>query len=80
VPAWRLASGPDGKALKGERDVYLDGAYRSVPVHDRGRLRPHACVGGPAIVEERESTVLVTGRFDLTVDEALNIVLRRTMA
>jgi N-methylhydantoinase A len=77
VPAWRLA--PDGAAPapKRERDVYLGGVYRRVPVYDRERLPVGTRIAGPAIVEERESTVVVTARFDLTVDASFNVVLRR---
>src|SRR5690606_14120494 len=50
-------------AIKGERLIYLpeDGAFVEVPVFDRYLLGPGTRFGGPAIVEEREST-LVIGR------------------
>jgi N-methylhydantoinase A len=77
VPAWRLAPDAGAMAPKRQRDVYLDGAYRSLPVYDRDCLRAGSRLPGPAIVEERESTVVVTGNFDLIVDESFNVVLRR---
>jgi N-methylhydantoinase A len=82
VPAWRLPAGASAVTVppKTERDVFLDGAYRRIPVHDRDRLVPGTRIAGPAIVEERESTVVVTPAFDLTVDDSLNVVLRRTRA
>ncbi len=77
VPAWRFAREGWSPAPKGERDVYLGGRYRRIPVYDRDRLPVGSRVVGPAIVEERESTVVVTEHFDLVVDEAFNVVLRR---
>ncbi|GIX49129.1 MAG: hypothetical protein KatS3mg131_3340 [Candidatus Tectimicrobiota bacterium] len=51
-------------ALKGYRDVYLPeaGGFRPCPLYDRARLAPGETVVGPAVVEERESSlVLFTG-------------------
>ena len=48
-------------ALKGHRDAYFEqlGGYHSTPVYDRYGLDPGAEIDGPAIVEERESTLIV---------------------
>ena len=80
VPRWRLEGDPGAGAPvpKKRRDVFLRGAFESVPVYDRGRLAPGARIAGPAIVEERESTVVVTPGFDVRVDESFNLVLQRT--
>ena len=55
--------GPEthGGGLKGERPVFLteEGRFVDCPVLDRYGLEPGATVSGPAIVEERESTVFV---------------------
>jgi N-methylhydantoinase A len=79
VPAWTVRTDASGGAAtpKTERPVYLRGAYRALPVYDRSRLAPATRVAGPAIVEERESTVVITEAFDVHVDEQLNVVLRR---
>ena len=67
------------KALKDSRPVYLPdiNEYRSTPVYDRYRLGPGATFAGPAIVEERESTTVVDAAATATVDEYLNLVVRR---
>src|SRR5439155_17594304 len=47
-------------ALKGTRPAYFPehGGYVETPVYDRYRLGPGAALLGPAIVEERESTLI----------------------
>ncbi|MEV0056586.1 hydantoinase/oxoprolinase family protein [Saccharopolyspora shandongensis] len=71
-PAARLGfeSTSDGRdALIGHRDAYFspDG-YAPTPVYDRYRLRPGAVLTGPALVEEREATLLVPPGARCTVE------------
>jgi len=64
-------------ALKGKRRAYFpehDG-YIETPVYDRYALAPGATFSGPAIVEERESTLIVGPGGRGRVDEHLNIVV-----
>jgi N-methylhydantoinase A len=58
-------------ALKGERKAYCGRAREFIPhaVYDRYRLPPGAEVAGPAIFEERESTVIVGDGARARVDE-----------
>jgi N-methylhydantoinase A/oxoprolinase/acetone carboxylase beta subunit len=67
---------------KGKREIWIpaDGRYRSTPVWDRYALPPGWRGVGPAVIEEIESTTIVTPAFDVTVDEALNLVLTRRQA
>jgi N-methylhydantoinase A len=64
-------------ALKGTRPVYVpeSGSHRITPVYDRYALAPGARVRGPAIIEERESTVVVAAHCTAVVDEFLNVVM-----
>ena len=64
-----------GDAQKGTRAVYFapDG-YRETPVYDRYRLTPGTRITGPAIIEERESTCLITPGYQATVDTAFNVI------
>ncbi|MGW5741128.1 hydantoinase/oxoprolinase family protein [Amycolatopsis sp. NPDC003861] len=57
----RLTSASSGEARKGTRQAYFPsaGGFVDTAVFDRYRLEPGTRVGGPAIVEERESTVVV---------------------
>jgi N-methylhydantoinase A len=64
-------------ALKGKRRAYFpehDG-YIETPVYDRYALAPGASFSGPAIVEERESTLIVGPGGRGRVDEHWNIVV-----
>jgi N-methylhydantoinase A len=67
---------------KAERPVFIpsDGTFRTVPVWDRYALPPGWRTEGPAIIEEIESTTVVTPAFDARIDDGLNIVLTRRTA
>jgi N-methylhydantoinase A len=67
-------------ALKGARPVYFQDThgYRTTPVYDRYRLGPGASFDGPAIVEERECTVVVGPSTTASIDEYLNLLVRDT--
>jgi N-methylhydantoinase A len=60
---------------KGERAAYFPEwrEQRPVPVYDRYKLQPGAAFGGPAIVEERESTVIVGPGARVRVDASRNV-------
>jgi N-methylhydantoinase A/oxoprolinase/acetone carboxylase beta subunit len=67
---------------KGERPIWLpaEGRFLGVPVWDRYALPPGWRAAGPAVIEETESTTIVTAAFDAAVDEGLNLVLARRPA
>jgi len=67
--------GPVEAARKSERPVYDPeyGDYRPTPVYDRYRLGPRATFRGPAIVEERESTVVIGAGARVSIDELRNL-------
>ncbi|OGA67723.1 MAG: hydantoinase [Betaproteobacteria bacterium RIFCSPLOWO2_12_FULL_65_14] len=58
-------------AVKGKRNAYCPVAKGFIPhtVYDRYKLPPGAEIAGPAIVEERESTVIVGSGAASRVDE-----------
>jgi len=58
-------------AVKGERPAYSGISRDFIPytVYDRYKLFPGAGISGPAIVEERESTVIIGEDAKATVDE-----------
>ena len=63
-------------AAKGSRLIYLpDTGPANVPVFDRYRLSAGDILQGPAIVEERESTVVVNGPGEIKVDEHRNLIV-----
>ena len=66
------------EARKGKREIYLpeqDG-FAAVPVYDRYRLDPGVAFDGPAVVEERESTVIVGPDSRAEVDGSRNLIVR----
>ena len=70
----QVTSHSDG--LKGRRPIYIQQrGYFEVPVYDRYSLLPGTSFVGPAIVEERESTVVVGPGAHTTIDENLNLIM-----
>jgi N-methylhydantoinase A len=64
-------------ARKGMRQIYLPKHRDTVkiPVYDRYKLVFGTRLQGPAIIEERESTVVVNGPADISVDEYRNLIV-----
>jgi N-methylhydantoinase A len=65
------------EARKGSRLAYFPeyGRYVGTPVYDRYAFAPGARFDGPAIVEERESTLIIGARGHARVDERLNVIV-----
>jgi N-methylhydantoinase A len=66
-----------GEARKGSRAAYFpaSGGYVDTAVFDRYRLKPGDSLEGPAIVEERESTVVVPPGARCVVGEDASLVV-----
>ncbi|HRE29599.1 MAG TPA: hypothetical protein PK954_23355, partial [Anaerolineales bacterium] len=73
----RLLGGDPTSAHKGHRPVYFpeQGGFVSAPIYDRQRLGPGAQLRGPALIEERESTIVVRPGQSARVDRAGCILL-----
>ena len=73
---------PPAGPPKQARPAYFPtlGGFVETPVHDRYALQPGASFAGPAIVEERESTLLVgPGQtVEVTAELSLSVTLRGT--
>ena len=67
-----------GEARKGEREIYVpeEEGFLAVPVFDRYLLGTGATFEGPAVVEERESTVIIGPDSRAEIDAARNLVVR----
>jgi N-methylhydantoinase A len=67
-----------GEALKGRRRIYLPGPgrYEEAPVYDRYRLPVGVKFDGPAVVEERESTLVMNGPGTAWVDPLGSLMVR----
>jgi N-methylhydantoinase A len=64
-------------ARKESRKAYFPelGGYHTVSVYDRYALQPGTSFAGPAIVEERESTVVVGPDCSFRIDEQRNLIV-----
>ncbi len=60
--------------LKGRRRVYLplEGRHCDVPVYDDARFSPGSSVAGPAIIDARDTTILVPSGVTAARDELMN--------
>ena len=92
IISWRLtASGPKpdfrppphqgsaNTAPKGYRKAYLPDQKRmeDMPVYDRYTLPAQTTLSGPAIIEERESTVVINGPAEFRIDGFGNLITSR---
>ena len=76
-PGGLSGAAPGSPREKGRREVHFvdrEGAL-PCPVFDRAGLGPGTALTGPAIVEERESTIVIGPGGRARVDAGLNIVL-----
>ena len=71
IPPIRQSGGELADCLKGERNAFslVRKAYIPFSVFDRFKLYPGAVIPGPAIIEERESTIIVGEDATASVDE-----------
>ncbi len=62
-------------AIKGSREVYFEkGGFQATTIYDRYLLAEGMEIVGPALIEERESTCLITVGAVAFIDPALNII------
>jgi N-methylhydantoinase A len=74
------AKGADAAAaLKGERRVYVpeEMRFESVPVYDGHSLHSGNTITGPALLEQVNTTIFVSGGFDAFVDPRGSFVVHR---
>jgi N-methylhydantoinase A len=76
-PRVPLAEGGTALTQKGTRRAYFPeaGGFVDTPVYDRYAMTPGTTFNGPAIVEERESTLIVGARGRARVDDQLNVIV-----
>jgi N-methylhydantoinase A len=66
------------KAYKGKRKVYfIDSGFIDCSTYERSLLQCGNRVYGPAIIEQMDSTVVVTSNFKVSVDQYGNLVMAR---
>ena len=65
-------------AVKGRRDIWIDGRTVAATIYERDRLDIGAAVAGPAVVEQFDATTVVPPGWRGRVDGFRNLVLERT--
>ena len=65
------------EAARGRRQVYFPevGDYAPSIAYDRYRLAPGTRGSGPALIEERESTIVIGPGATWEVDELANVII-----
>jgi len=58
-------------------DLYANGKWRKVPLHDRDAMRPGQRISGPALIVERNSTVVVEPGWNAEMNAYGHLLLRR---
>jgi N-methylhydantoinase A len=65
-----------GDPVKGTRETYFDRhGYLETTIYERGRLAPGFELRGPAILEEKDSTILVPPSARAVVDDLRNLIV-----
>ncbi|HEU5348292.1 MAG TPA: hydantoinase/oxoprolinase family protein, partial [Ktedonobacterales bacterium] len=78
APESAQSRGSDGPTHpQRERTVFFDGRAHSAAVYARHLLRPGQTVSGPALVEERETTIVLRPGWRARVDQMGNLVAQR---
>jgi 5-oxoprolinase (ATP-hydrolysing) len=62
------------------RPVYFEGAWVDTPFFERSALRPDDAISGPAVLCERNTTVVIERGWRAMLTDADNLVLERTGA
>ncbi|HTH74320.1 MAG TPA: hydantoinase/oxoprolinase family protein [Trinickia sp.] len=71
----KIAAGEGAPTADALVDVFLDGAWRAVPVYPRAALLAGQRFSGPAVVTQDDTTTCVLPGFDALVDDYGNLLL-----
>ncbi len=68
---------PVEAAVKNTRPLYFEEykGWKDVPVYDRDKLHPGHVIAGPAVIEERITTIIVHPNWNARIDEFANVVM-----
>jgi len=62
-------------ALKREREVYFEGEWKKTRIYNLNKLQVGNIIDGQAIIEGRDTTVVVPYEYRVSVDEYLNLIM-----
>jgi len=63
------------RALKGERGAYFDGRWVTTRTYDLDKLQVGNIVDGYAIIEGRDTTIVIPAEYRTSVDQYLNLIM-----
>ncbi len=66
-----------GAAPIGRQSMWVEGAWREVPLYDRAQLGAGDTLSGPALITQLDSTTLVTPGWTVTVHETGALLMER---
>jgi len=69
------AAGPGAPVPKGRRHAWFNAGFVAAAVFDRAAIAPGQVIVGPALVEERESTLVLPPGCAARCDAAMNLVV-----
>jgi len=65
-----------GQALRGERDVYFEGAFRKSRIYSMEKLLPGNVVQGPAVIDGIDTNIIIPMDRFVQVDRYNNFILK----
>lgn len=75
IPALGASATDASHAVKGVRQVYFDGRFQETSIYDGYKLQCGNALEGPAVIEQRESTVVVLPKQQVTKGSYGEIVI-----
>ena len=77
-PKQKLGSKNSSKALNTERSVFWeeDNQFVKTPIYDGDKLRYGDLIQGPAIIEERTTTVVIPPKYEVEVERHGNYIMK----
>ncbi len=75
LPAYSLGDADAAVAVIGQKPVWFAGRFQPTTLYDRARLQPGHRFGGPAIVFQYDTTVVIPPEWDTAVDRYQNLLL-----
>lgn len=63
------------EAFLGHREVWFDDTWVRTPIYDRAKLPVGACIAGPGIFNQMDTTTVVEPDTDIMVDEFGNLII-----
>jgi 5-oxoprolinase (ATP-hydrolysing) len=75
--SYLAGSEPNGPAVVGNVQVYIEGSWREAPLYVRERMRPSDTVPGPAIIAEADATTVVDEGWTAVLTPAGHLLLER---